>query len=163
MINRKKKQTLLILTGIPVLPPQPFDFLGPQAAPASSPGPADDRDRLQQQVRWVRAFRPLAQADSPVFGTDSLHTAPYLAASSGDCARNPTTSYPAGDGSPAIFRRMPPKSRRVRGLSASSSQQERACSIKRPPVFTSRYCKLLSDQLSIRAGSTSRGHRFRRF
>jgi hypothetical protein len=30
--------------------------------------------------------------------------------------------------------------------------------IKRPPVFTSRCCKLVSDQLATRAGSASRCH-----
>ncbi len=79
-------------------------------------------------------------------------------------------AYPAGKGSEAIRPTMLPNSRRVRWLSANSSQQLRACLIKRPPVFTSRCaatagnslkeaarcCKLVSDHWSIPFGSTNR-------
>ncbi len=59
-------------------------------------------------------------------------------------------AYPAGDGSLAILRRMLPNSRRVRWLSASSSQKYLACLISPPPVFTGRYCRLVNDQCLIR-------------
>jgi hypothetical protein len=41
--------------------------------------------------------------------------------------------YPASTGKASIRRTMLPKSRRVRGLSATSSQESRACLISRPP------------------------------
>ena len=48
---------------------------------------------------------------------------------------------------------MLPNSRRVRWLSASISRWYRACLIRRPPVLTKRYRKLVSDQFSIFFGS----------
>lgn len=47
-----------------------------------------------------------------------------------------------------------PKSRRVRGLSATRNQECRAGLIRRPPVFTHRGSKLVSNQASIFFGST---------
>lgn len=32
--------------------------------------------------------------------------------------------------------------------------------VKRPPLFTNGWCRLVSDQFSIRFGSSSRGHEF---
>jgi hypothetical protein len=49
---------------------------------------------------------------------------------------------------------MFPNSRRLSGLSASNNQQYRACLFSLPPVFTSRCCKLVSDQFSIFLGRT---------
>jgi len=49
--------------------------------------------------------------------------------------------------------------RRVRWPSANRSQYYRACFTNRPPVFTTRCCKLVGDQFSIFFGSTSRRHR----
>ena len=69
--------------------------------------------------------------------------------------------YPAGAGSAAILLSMPANSRRVRWLSASSSQQYRPCWTRRPPVFTNRCCRLVSDQLPIALGSANRRHRAR--
>jgi hypothetical protein len=51
---------------------------------------------------------------------------------------------------------MLPNRRRVRWLSANSSQQYRACFTSRPPVFTNRCCKPVSDHFSILFGSTKR-------
>jgi hypothetical protein len=49
------------------------------------------------------------------------------------------------------------KRRRVKWLSASNNQYQ-ACLSRRPLVFTSRFCKLVSDQCSIFLGSTNRRH-----
>ena len=51
---------------------------------------------------------------------------------------------------------MPANNRRVRWLSAGSSQQYRAYSINRPPVFTSRCCRLV---VADRLGQRQRGTR----
>ena len=64
--------------------------------------------------------------------------------------------YPADTGSAAIRRTTLPKRRRVRWLSAKSSQYYPACFTSRPLVFTNRCCKLVSDQLSVSLGSTNR-------
>jgi hypothetical protein len=71
----------------------------------------------------------------------------------------PRAAYPAGTGSVTIPLSMPPNSRRVRWLSAGQQAVVPACRIRRPPVFTSRCRKLVSDQVAIRVGSTSRRHR----
>ena len=60
---------------------------------------------------------------------------------------DPRLAYPAGDGSARILRRMLPKIRRVRWLSASSSQQYRARLIKRPLSKPHEYWRSLRSRL----------------
>ena len=69
---------------------------------------------------------------------------------------------PAGTGSAQIRCSIAPNRRRVRWLSASNSQESRACLTSRPPVLTRRCWRLVNDQLSMRVGSTSRRQRFPR-
>jgi hypothetical protein len=88
---------------------------------------------------------------------ETLLPPPYVATKI-CCA--PWTAYPAGTGSvanpPQHAAKEPPRQMTLR------QQQPIVVGVlnKRPPVFTSRCCKLVRDQLAAPAGSASRRHRF---
>ena len=88
---------------------------------------------------------------------ESLHFAPVLATlllvqhlvrPISDADSTSLSLYPAGTGSRAIRPSIAANRRRFRCPSTRRSQQYRACFTSRPPVFTSRCCKLVSDQCS---------------
>src|SRR5208337_3157961 len=144
-----------------------FCFQHPIPSPspnsASSRGPADDRG--WPGIRRLAGFEPLhriADRLRVLLGTDSSHTGACLARP--EAILSPTNNPLS---SQQRQRRDFPRHAGKKAATSDGSRPKAASSSRSAlsngrPVFTNRCCKLVSDQLPIRAGSTSRRQRLPR-